>query len=665
MCGYGSQVPRSIIQNDDLLCARITGSGTRFPVDLASHRSGGGSCFDADGGASCTASGGYSSYLRGDGVGDACDSCAGDGASDADGDLVCELDDNCPEEANAGQADGDEDGVGDACDNCVGTPNRAQVDTDEDGLGDACDGDDDDDGVSDEADNCPLAPNADQADGDSDDFGDVCDNCPQDANPALNSGLDDLLGALDTGYADLTDLVPNRYDFSEGESGTYISDGGDDMYDGGNSLNTNLASAIPYTNNTIVASDSQFGPGSEYFTAKYPGLFFLAVSNLGVDSFSITGNNGADGSGSVDGTVLGTTVGGTQFTAFVKRVFGTPDPSINHIVIVPGDGTGVSHSYSSNTDDDLHTVTGLAGIPELYYVLVARQSGAKLSDADAQAILDALAPDLLGGQADSDGDGEGDVCDQCPTLDGTGACDDGLFCTVGDTCGGGSCNATPRVCDDSSLCTSDSCSEGLNSCVFTSIAAGCVDADPCTQDSCVPSTGCVHAAEPAPTCLAPAKANFQVSDSADDAKDKLKWSWNKGPELVQSDFGSPNAATRYTLCVYDTVGGTSSIAARLEVDPGSNWTSRDPKGWNYKDKTGASDGVVKVQLGSGAAGRSKIKLQAKGAAIPMPMPLSATEFFDLSPTVTVQLHNDENSVCWSSEFSTASKNVANKFAAKF
>ncbi len=57
---------------------------------------------------------------------------------DADGDGVCDEDDNCPNEPNPGQEDGDGDGIGDACDNCPDEPNPNQEDADGDGTGDAC-----------------------------------------------------------------------------------------------------------------------------------------------------------------------------------------------------------------------------------------------------------------------------------------------------------------------------------------------------------------------------------------------------------------------------------------------------------------------------------------------------------------------------------------------
>ncbi len=73
-----------------------------------------------------------------DGLIDACDPCPQDAANDADGDTVCESQDNCPDLANAGQEDDDDDGIGDACDNCPNVPNAGQEDADGDNIGDAC-----------------------------------------------------------------------------------------------------------------------------------------------------------------------------------------------------------------------------------------------------------------------------------------------------------------------------------------------------------------------------------------------------------------------------------------------------------------------------------------------------------------------------------------------
>ena len=68
--------------------------------------------------------------------------CDGDWANNADGDALCDEEDNCPDNANTSQSDSDDDGVGNACDNCYSVYNPDQLDTDGDGEGDACDPDD-------------------------------------------------------------------------------------------------------------------------------------------------------------------------------------------------------------------------------------------------------------------------------------------------------------------------------------------------------------------------------------------------------------------------------------------------------------------------------------------------------------------------------------------
>ena len=68
--------------------------------------------------------------------------CDGDCANNADGDALCDEDDNCPYDTNTSQSDSDDDGVGNACDNCISVFNPNQVDTDGDGEGDVCDSDD-------------------------------------------------------------------------------------------------------------------------------------------------------------------------------------------------------------------------------------------------------------------------------------------------------------------------------------------------------------------------------------------------------------------------------------------------------------------------------------------------------------------------------------------
>jgi hypothetical protein len=56
-----------------------------------------------------------------------------------------------------------------------------------------------------------------------------------------------------------------------------------------------------------------------------------------------------------------------------------------------------------------------------------------------------------------------DTCNAgaCVNTFNTSPCDDGLFCTVNDTCDGlGTCVGVVNTCDDGVGCTDDSCDEG-------------------------------------------------------------------------------------------------------------------------------------------------------------------------------------------------------------
>ena len=108
-----------------------------------------------------------------------------------------------------------------------------------------------------------------------------------------------------------------------------------------------------------------------------------------------------------------------------------------------------------------------------------------------------------------------DVADSCVNSNNTASCDDGLYCTVSDTCSGGACTGSARDCDDANVCTDDSCDDASDSCVNTNNTASCSDGNACngaevcsagtcgagtalvcndgnvcTDDSCNPASGC-------------------------------------------------------------------------------------------------------------------------------------------------------------------------------
>jgi len=152
--------------------------------------------------------------------------------------------------------------------------------------------------------------------------------------------------------------------------------------------------------------------------------------------------------------------------------------------------------------------------------------GTPCSDGDACTDGDACRSGSCEPVGDLDCD-DGNVCTDdgcdpatgCTHLPNTAGCSDGDECTEGDVCEGGACKAGgPRDCDDANVCTSDGCVPETG-CVHEPNTAGCSDGDECTEgdvceggackaggprdcddssrctnDGCVPETGCTHSA---------------------------------------------------------------------------------------------------------------------------------------------------------------------------
>lgn len=211
--------------------------------------------------------------------------------------------------------------------------------------------------------------------------------------------IQQILENLNENYALVTDLVPDIYYFyDEGET-EEIDDGGNDMYDGANEFYTNVSNQIPYTHTqaedviytgeeeeiipytdppmdgTVADGDDFFGEGSSYFTNMYPGLFVLVATDCTIDTFGIEGNIGTDGGGSVSYEESNISFGGDTYTVFFKSVGETDDPSINHIIIIPGDGEGVIHEVDTESDDDDDEISIDEGnFDTIYYLLVGSRT---------------------------------------------------------------------------------------------------------------------------------------------------------------------------------------------------------------------------------------------------------------------------------------------------
>jgi hypothetical protein len=168
----------------------------------------------------------------------------------------------------------------------------------------------------------------------------------------------------------------------------------------------------------------------------------------------------------------------------------------------------------------------------------------------------------------------------------------------------------------------------------------------------------------AATCLEAPASKLQIGDSDKAGKDKLSWQWGKGATFAQAAIGTPTTTTSYMLCIYDSTTDIPVLRAAYNVGPSSTlWQESDPKGAKFKDKEGTS-GIIQLQLKTGDAGKTKVKIQGKGMGLVLPGP-AGTAYFAQDTTVMVQLINSTGA-CWTSSFAAAdtTTNDAGKFKAQ-
>lgn len=138
---------------------------------------------------------------------------------------------------------------------------------------------------------------------------------------------------------------------------------------------------------------------------------------------------------------------------------------------------------------------------------VATPVAGACDDGDACTIGDSCSDGQCGGQALACDDGQpctDDACDgaaatakqACTHAPNQASCDDGDACTQADVCASAVCAGKPLQCDNPANCkTGETCSAGV--CQGGSPKV-CNDNSPCTEDSCVEGSGCVHKAVPGP-----------------------------------------------------------------------------------------------------------------------------------------------------------------------
>jgi len=245
------------------------------------------------------------------------------------------------------------------------------------------------------------------------------------------------------------------------------------------------------------------------------------------------------------------------------------------------------------------------------------------------------------------------TCDPGNDLCGDGAvCEDDICDTATSMCAkhtslGCSSNAdcqrctllAPPSCVTNADCPAGSTCEAQLIVSVTGVVDGDDDGVPDDQDNCpsVPNTAQVDAdgdgvgdvcdeapvpgceAAPLPGCLGAAQGKLDYNEKKA-GKEKMKLQWKKvSGATTQGDFGDPvSGSTIVRMCIYDDA---DTLVASMAVAKGGQscagkpcWKAKGTKGYGYGDKNNSADGVSKVGLGSGAAGKGKADAKGKNNA---------------------------------------------------
>jgi hypothetical protein len=145
-----------------------------------------------------------------------------------------------------------------------------------------------------------------------------------------------------------------------------------------------------------------------------------------------------------------------------------------------------------------------------------------------------------------------------------------------------------------------------------------------------------------------AKAKLLLNEKRLD-REKMSVKWQKGPALAGTDFGNPlsDGGTAYTVCVY----GDGNLAGSYVVDRAGGtcagrpcWksTGGDPptnRGYSYSDRLTTADGIQKMQMKGGDAGRAKLSVKGRnnGGRGQLSLPVGVAAEMAGSSQATIQL----------------------------
>lgn len=218
---------------------------------------------------------------------------------------------------------------------------------------------------------------------------------------------------------------------------------------------------------------------------------------------------------------------------------------------------------------------------------------------------------------------------------------------------------TGEVCDDGNLEDGDCCS---SSCLAEAAGGACADdGELCTRDVCNGTGSCVHDASPLTSCLVAPKGKLQITNDANDAKDKLILQMQNAPGLTPADLGDPTSTDPYRACIF----GPQELLLSADLAPGRTCDGKPcwvetTAGYTYKDKTAAQDGITLLALKANAKPKTKIDAKGRGAKLadaPLPFPAP----------VMAQIVNGATGQCFETYFlepTAVKRNTATQYDAK-
>jgi cysteine-rich repeat protein len=239
------------------------------------------------------------------------------------------------------------------------------------------------------------------------------------------------------------------------------------------------------------------------------------------------------------------------------------------------------------------------------------------------------------------------------TVDPGEACDDGNL-DASDCCAADCSDAEPdgTECADDSLCTiDDRCAGGRCE------GGGPLPCEPCGE--CHSAIGCFVDA-PSSNC-----GQSTITDGSQitiarprRGSDRFTWSLRSGPATAKSAFGNPLETSGYALCA--SLPGGKLVLRGVAPAGGcgrrrSCWRSTRA-GFEYVNPS-APDGLARLSLRAGGAGRARWSAGGAHAILLEPLPLAQELYVELRRL-------DDPATCWSATLPKVTKNSSRKYRAK-